>query len=114
MPKKHRLTHADFARVSKSRARRIHGTYFSLSLSESQGGARVSQTACVVSKKTAARAVDRNLIRRRCREALRKHLVRIKTPTVFVFHAKREAARASYAEIARDIEALVVRGIGAA
>ncbi len=108
MPKKHRLTHADFASGAQSRSRRLHGTYFSLAVSRDPG-ATLPRAACIVSKKVAAHASDRNLIRRRCREALRKFLANTESPLILVFHAKREVLDASYAHIARDVENLIKR-----
>lgn len=65
--------------------------------------------ACVVSKKVAARASARNAIRRRCREAARAELARIKEPCTLVFYAKREAAEATFSDLKRDVEKLVAR-----
>ena len=84
----------------------MHGSYFSLTaadLSSLQG----PKVACVVSKKIAAQAVDRNEIERHCRSALRPLLKDVNTPIALIFHAKREARGAGYAEIARDIEKLL-------
>ena len=65
--------------------------------------------ACVVSKKVAARAVDRNYIQRRCRETVRPRLVHIDQPLALVFYAKRGVATASFADVKKDIEELLVR-----
>ncbi len=108
MPKKYRLSHADFARIPRAKARRIHGTYFSLTVAPLPEGSG-PKTACVVSKKIAARAIDRNGIQRRCREVLRSHLINIKQPFALVFHAKREAVSASLADTKKDIDLMVVR-----
>ena len=61
----------------------------------------------VVPKKIARRAVDRNRIERRCREALRPLIKNIQKPVAFIFHAKREAQEASYAEVALDVGKLL-------
>ncbi len=105
MPKKYRLSRADFTRLPKA-ARRIHGEYFSLTVTPlpSSKGPRA---ACVVSKKVSARAVDRNRIERRCREALRPLLSKITKPEAFLFYAKREAREASTSDVARDVEKLL-------
>jgi len=107
MPKKYRLSRADFTRLPKP-ARRIHGDYFSLSITPFPplGGPRA---ACVVSKKVSARSVDRNRIERLCREILRPELARMKEPTSLIFIAKRNAISASFAEIKRDILKLLER-----
>src|SRR3989338_9429348 len=105
MPKKSRLSRADFIKLPRS-SRRVHGNFFSLVAipAEYTPGPRA---ACVVSKKIAVRAVDRNKIERRCREALRPHMSQIKKSIALIFHAKREARDASYAEIVRDVEKLL-------
>ncbi len=109
MPKKYRLSHADFTRLPRS-GRRIHGVFFSLTATPLAPGTGV-KAACVISKKTAARAVDRNKVERRCREALRPLLKAVAKPVALVFHAKREALGASFKDIARDIKGLVERAV---
>src|SRR3989344_2187940 len=105
MPKKYRLSRADFARLPKP-ARRIHGVYFSLTVTHSPllGGTRA---ACVVSKKVSARSVDRNRIERRCRESLRPLLIQMKERAALIFYAKRESVAASSKEIQQDIRKLL-------
>lgn len=109
MPKKYRLSRADFIRLPRA-SRRVHGSYFSLTstLFPALGEPRA---ACVVSKKIAARAVDRNRIERRCREVLRPLMKNIKQPFALIFHAKREAVGATFVEIQRDILKLLERVI---
>lgn len=108
MPKKHRLSRADFVRISRGAGQRVHGTYFSLTATTLPPGNAV-KAACVVSKKISKRAIDRNKIERRVREVLRPLIARIAGPHVLVFYAKREATAASYAEIERDIQKLIDR-----
>ncbi|MBI5457613.1 ribonuclease P protein component [Candidatus Kaiserbacteria bacterium] len=105
MPKKYRLSRADWLRLPRP-VQRIHGSYFSLSAVPFPplGGPRV---ALVVSKKIAKRAVDRNKIERRCREALRPLITKMRKPAALILHAKREAREASYAEVALDIGKLL-------
>src|SRR3989344_3284887 len=107
MPKKYRLSRADFTRLPRA-ARRVHGEYFSLSITPFPpfGGPRA---ACVVSKKVSARSVDRNRIERLCREILRPELARMKEPTAFIFFAKRESVSASLKDIRQDIQKLFGR-----
>lgn len=105
MPKKYRLSRADFTRLPKA-TRRIHGGYFSLTVTPfpaSEG----PRAACVVSKKVSARAVDRNRIERYCREALRPLLSNITKPEAFIFYAKKEAREASSSDVARDVGKLL-------
>jgi len=107
MPKKYRLSRADFTRLPKAE-RRIHGMYFSLTVTPNPlfSGPRA---ACVVSKKVSARSVDRNRIERRCRESLRPFLIQMKEPAAFIFYAKRESVSASSEEIQQDIRKLLER-----
>lgn len=107
MPKRYRLSHADFVRLPKA-ARRLHGEYFSLSITPAPF-LKGSRAACVVSKRVSARSVDRNRIERLCRESLRPRLARLREPIAFIFFAKREAAAASFKEVERDIEKLLAR-----
>jgi ribonuclease P protein component len=104
MPRKYRLTGEEIKDLS---GRRFHGRFFSLlvaSLSSTH-----AKCACVVSKKVSARAVDRNLIKRRCRAALSAQIATIESPIALVFSAKREALGAPLSEVKRDVEALLNR-----
>ena len=106
--KKHGLSHADFELMANSRFRRERGTYFALSHGSIPGPQEgCPRVACVVSKKVAARAVDRNLIKRRCRDAARRLIADIKEPLALVFYANRNAKDASYEEIEKDMSKLV-------
>lgn len=102
MPQKYRLTVADLRAFRADR--RLSSTYFSLSI----GKAAQVGAACVISKKIAARAVDRNRVKRRCRAALLPLLPAL-SPARYVFYAKKEAVRAESGEIARDLQKLVER-----
>ena len=107
MPKKHRLSRADFARMPRGKARRVHGTYFSLSVAPLTE-ATAPKVACVVSKKVSPKAVVRNQVQRRCREAARM-LVRDVMPCALVFTAKREAIGVSFEDLELDIRRLFER-----
>ncbi|TSC87004.1 MAG: hypothetical protein G01um10148_109 [Parcubacteria group bacterium Gr01-1014_8] len=63
--------------------------------------------ACVISKKTAKRAVDRNSAKRACRELARAALAHIKRPVAFVLHIKPAALKAPRAELSKDIASLI-------
>ena len=103
MPKKYRLLRADFQNMR--RFQRIIGEYFSLSYGELPNRTSPGAT-CVVSSKTAARAVDRNKIKRRCRAVLSEYVKGSSRPTV-VLDAKKGAVKAAYADIKKDIENLL-------
>lgn len=90
------------------RPRRYSGVYVSLSVAALPQATR-SRVACVVSKKVSLRAVVRNRIKRRCREALAPLLKSVRRPLALVCNAKREAVEASFAEIRDDIARLVMR-----
>ena len=112
MPKKHRLSHSDFKLVANARFRRERGKYFTLSYGTIPGTKGVyPRIACVVSKKGAARAVDRNLIKRRCRDAAKSFISDIKEPLVLVFYAGRNAKSAPHAEIKKDMHELLQKAI---
>ncbi|MBI2610638.1 ribonuclease P protein component [Candidatus Kaiserbacteria bacterium] len=106
MKRNSRLTRVDFpaARVRV----RFHGAFFSLSASPLSRERQTSFT-CVVSKRVAQNATQRNLIKRRCREAVRARLrtFTAETPPALVFRAKKEAAGASFSMIKRDVDTLV-------
>jgi ribonuclease P protein component len=102
-----RLTRADFTRIRSGSPRRFHGRYFSLSITRQSEGE--PKFACVVSKKAAKRAVDRNRIKRRAKEALGAMLKGTTVPVSLVLYAKKEALTASYSDLAADIRALLAQ-----
>lgn len=102
MPKKFRLTVADLKAFRPER--RFSGALFSLAI----GKAARTGAACVISKKVAPRAVDRNKVKRRVKAALSPHLSAL-FPAAYVFYGKSGAADASFAEAKRDIEKLLHR-----
>jgi ribonuclease P protein component len=103
MPAASRLTHEAMQHL---RGKRLHGALFSLLCAPLPSGR--SKAAIVVSKKVAAKATDRNRIKRRARAAVASRLKTLGEPRALVFTAKKEASTASFAEIRADIEALVV------
>ncbi|MDP3965298.1 MAG: ribonuclease P protein component [bacterium] len=110
MPRKNSLTHAEFLRAERAKFRRERGSLFILSFGVLAGQKpRECKTACVVSKKTAARAVDRNVIKRRWRDAMRHCLPSAPAPSALVFYAMRPARNASYADIKNDVDMLIAR-----
>jgi ribonuclease P protein component len=110
MPRKNSLTHAEFVRVEQAKFRRERGSLFILSFGVLTGQKTAEiKAACVVSKKTAPRAVERSLIKRRWRAAMSQSLAEIAPPAVLVFYAMRQAMTASYTDIRNDVTALVGR-----
>ena len=107
---KNRLSRADLAEMRRAQVRRVHGTYFSLIAKRISGG-KHSKFTCAVSTKVARKAVERNRIKRLCREAVRNMLGELKQPLALVFYAKREATRASHGDVTRDIEKLISQAV---
>lgn len=101
MKASHRLSTADFKTMRI--VRRVHGRFFSLAVAPHPHGPK---WACVVSKKVSAKAVVRNRLKRRARAILAPLLKHADSRYAFVFHARRTAAGASFAEIRQDIEQL--------
>jgi ribonuclease P protein component len=87
-------------------ASRVHGKYVSIAHSPLE--ASKSKFACVVSKQVSPKAVIRNAVKRKIRDAVRPLLQ--KTPHLaIVCTAKREAAAAGLAALKADIEAVFAR-----
>ncbi len=107
MPRKHRIVREDFEVVKKGA--RLHGALFSASVAPLPEGSEAKVTF-VVSKKVAAKAVDRNLITRRGRAAIQP-LIAMMPPIMIAFYARKESATASYADIERDIRALAEKAL---
>lgn len=105
MPKEKRLTHDELKRF---KGRRLMGALFSLQYEVffSGGGAKF---AVVVPKRVAARAVDRNRLKRRARAALAGSFVRLPPGLAVVVSARREALHAPSPAIATDIDELLGR-----
>lgn len=101
MPKKNRLTRADFQ--SLSRAKRTSGDLFSLTYAPLADGE--PRYGFVVSKKVALKAHDRNLIKRRCRMIIRSSGVKMSGK--FIFTAKKGALAAKFSEIKKEVERLM-------
>jgi ribonuclease P protein component len=108
MPKKNRLSRADLNAIRHQKQFRVHGELFSLVVAP-HPTPRKTSVAFVVSKKVSSRAVTRNEIKRRSREIVRTALTAVKEPAAFVFHAKREAASASFDHMKKDITTLFER-----
>lgn len=113
MPRKQGLTRSDFKRMGSAGFRREHGALLSLSSGILPGAGIGPKITCVVSKKTAARAVDRNLIKRRCRAAARACLEGKTAAQKFalVFYAKRASRGAPYAAVKEEIERLIGKAV---
>lgn len=105
MMRRARISRAEFTHPWD---RRISGRLFTLVVG-SQGGTS-PRFACIVSLRVARRAVDRNRIKRRCREAARAAL-KMAPPRAYAFYARGGAAHASFADIEQDVREIVSRAI---
>jgi ribonuclease P protein component len=101
MPKKYRLSGEELKKIS---GKRNHGKLFSLLVAPLSGD--YPKFAIVVSKKIAKKAVDRNKIKRRTRNALLKCFRSVSKPSALVLYAKPDAKNAEFSELLRDVEAL--------
>lgn len=73
------------------------------------GGAEASRWGFAVGKKLAPRAVDRNRMRRKMREAARRCV--LETPLDVIVTAKAPALGASYGEVCRAMESELQRSV---
>ncbi len=105
------MSRADFSEASVGKPRRFFSAYFSLTVApfSADNASNGPKCACVVSKKAAAKAVDRNLIKRRCREACSLAIKGLSARCSFVFYAKKEARGATYRELEADIRKLLAQ-----
>jgi|GEM_PF-1686589 len=98
-----RLSRADFSAIRPFL--KEHGKLFTLTVAKSPDNK--PRFACVVSKKVARRANQRNLIKRRCRAAIR--VAAPQPPYAFVFTAKKGATESDYPQIADEVNSLFVK-----
>lgn len=102
----HRLSRVDFNHFTVER--RLGGAYMTLALG-SVRGRRCYGFACVVSKKAARRAVDRNRIKRRVRAIFQEYASLIPNPLVLVVYAKPRVSKVGMDDIRKDIQTLLNR-----
>jgi ribonuclease P protein component len=105
MTKAYRLSRADFS--SLKTLRKEQGKLFVLSVAKSPDNK--PRFTCVVSKKIAHKAHERNLIKRRTRAAFRE--ISPIAPLAYVFSAKRAAKDIAYAEVSLDVKCLVEKSL---
>lgn len=107
LPKKHRLlAEKDFSRLFKT------GRVFSgrdLGLKAGKNGLGVTRVGFAVGVKTAKRAVDRNRLKRRLREIVRKRLPDIVPGHDLIFLARIGAVKLSFLELEEAVSALLSR-----
>lgn len=103
MPAAHRIERSAFRTAS---ARRVHSTNISLSIAKNINNKPLF--GCVVSKKIAARATDRNALKRRCREAFRPELAWIGAWSIVVY-PKKNALTIPFSEFKHEVKAVLAR-----
>ena len=102
-----RVTRSVTKDVPSAHIRRIHGAFVVLAYATlPSGGARFT---CVVSKKTARLAKDRNRIKRRVRAIVREVLAKFDAPLLLIFNAKPPAKTASGAALREEIAGIMGR-----
>ena len=106
MARSNHLSRADFP--SSVATRRASNELFSAAVWPLTQGLE-PKFACVVSKKVARKAVDRNRLKRRCRAAGAALLPSLIEPLVIVIYPKIGVLTVSFTELRRSLEALLVK-----
>lgn len=104
MSARYRLSRHDFTRLQTKR--RVSGVYITLAIGVVPGRSR-SGFACVVSKKAARHAVDRNRIKRRVRAIFREIYPSFTPGMVVVAYAKNGSSRTTMVQLRDDIHTLL-------
>lgn len=99
IPVKHRVTNIHFTDVLK-KGRRIDGVFVYMKYKMAQG----SRFSAVVPTSVEKKAVKRNSIRRKIREAVKPYIT--KTKVYGIVFAKKEIKNASFSDIQRDIDGI--------
>ena len=103
-----RLSRAEFPR--KPASRRLGDELFSIGVWPLQAGTE-PRFSCVVSKKVAKKAVERNLLKRRCREIVAPILRNSTKPIAVVVYPKKTALTASFGEMRVALASLLAKVI---
>ena len=90
---------AEFDRVYKSGERHSSANMTVIFLAAPGGVPRVGFAA----GKALGGAVERNRIRRRLREAVRRHLRELRTPADVVFHPRKSVLRADFSQLEAEV-----------
>lgn len=104
--RKHSLSRADIVALQRTVRRKTHGELFSITVAPGETRPTL-RYACIVSKKIARKAVDRNRIKRKCRAALEREGKTISKPLTVLVYAKAGAVHASSQEVLREIQSLL-------
>jgi len=106
MASSHKLSRADFPTAPPQRRASDH--LCSLSVWQKKPFSE-PQFTCVVSKKTAAKAADRNRLKRRCRAALQSLLDDVDSPVIVVAHPKKTVLDAPPGDLKASLRSLLVK-----
>jgi ribonuclease P protein component len=90
---------AEFDQVYKRGERHSSANMTVIFLAAADGSPRIGFTA----GKAMGGAVERNRIRRRLREAVRRHLRELKAPAEVVFHPRKSALRADFSQLEAEV-----------
>jgi ribonuclease P protein component len=96
LPKSERLTKEDFT-ISRPKVF-FRGELFDVAFI----ALPTQKFACVISKKTLKKAVDRNTVKRRILNAL--HTTKTTSPDSFIFYPKKTSIEARYSHLYKEIE----------
>src|SRR3989344_1396030 len=103
MATQRRLSRIDFP--SGPPKKRVSNEFFKIAVWQKKEGLE-TKFACVVSKKVARRAVERNKLKRRCREITSRYLSSIATPCSIVIYPKKYALMATFDELRQAFDSI--------
>ena len=107
LPKKHRLRkRKDFERVAE-KGKLLTKDF--LVLKAAKNNLKLTRVGSVVSRKISRKAVLRNKVKRKLREAVRGNIRKIKLGYDLIFFTKKGIERKSFSEIKKMVEDLLVR-----
>ncbi len=105
--KKHRLRKKkDFERVSE-KGKLLTKDF--LVLKTVKNNLKLARVGLVVSRKVSKKAVQRNKVKRKLREAVRNNIRKIKVGYDLIFFTKKGIEKKSFSEIKKMVEDLLVR-----
>lgn len=108
MPRELRLSREELKTLLGSRPPRLKGVFLDVAYGTALSGPKA---ACVVSKKTLPRAVDRVHVRRKIKAIAYSCLSEIHMPISIVFFVRANALEASHEKLVLDIQNLVEKAL---
>lgn len=112
LSRKYRATGRDI-RASKQHKSAVHHTPHLTLVATPLPNAPVSKGACVISRRIAPKAVERNAFKRRCREALRtgEFLAAFTNSHLVLIRAKKDAHTLPFSALVQEIAALKEKAV---